>query len=59
MQQSLKNEGELSVTAAVLWKSKKELEITLRFIGTPAIIKIKPDFSKEPNVEILPIRCSL
>lgn len=56
---SLKNEGDLNITASAMWKTKKELEITLRFIGTPAIIKVVADFSSESGIKIVPIRCKL
>ena len=56
---SLKNEGDLNITVSAMWKTKKELEITLRFIGTPAIIKVVADFSSESGIEIVPIRCKL
>ncbi len=56
---SLKNEGDLDITVSAMWKTKKELEITLRFIGTPAIIKVVADFSSESGIEIVPIRCKL
>lgn len=43
--------------ATAIWHTKKDLEITLRLVGTPAIVKVIADFSKEPKVEIVTIRC--
>ena len=45
--------------ATAIWHTKKDLEITLRLIATPAIVKVIADFSKEPKVEIVSIRCKI
>ena len=44
--------------ATAIWNSKKYLEITLRLIGTPAIVKVIADFSKEPSVKLDTVRCN-
>ena len=43
--------------ATAIWNTKKDLEITLRLIGTPSILKVIGDFDKEPKVQIVTVRC--
>ena len=54
---SLENEDNSDTVATAIWNTKKNLEITLRLIGTPSIVKVVADFSKEPDVQIVTIRC--
>ncbi|MBO5099273.1 MAG: serine hydrolase [Clostridia bacterium] len=56
---SLEKEDNSDTVATAIWNTKKDLEITLRLIGTPSIIKVLADFSIEPKVEIIPIRSKL
>lgn len=49
-------EDDTPIAATAVWHTKKDLEITLRFIGSPSIVKIVADFSKEPKVETVGIR---
>ena len=54
---SLEREDNFKTVATAAWLSRKELEITLRLIGCPAIVKVVADFSLEENpVKIVPIR---
>ena len=47
----------LDTAATAVWTTSKNLEITLRLVGSPSIAKIIADFSKEPAVEFVTIRC--
>ena len=54
---SLERVDNFKTVATAAWLSRKELEITLRLIGCPTIIKIVADFSLEENpVKIVPVR---
>lgn len=54
---SLERTDNFKTVATAAWLSRKELEITLRLIGCPTIIKIVADFSLEENpVKIVPVR---
>ena len=54
---SLENSDCSETFATAAWHTKKDLEITLRLFGTPSIVKVKADFSKEPKVSLLTHRC--
>ncbi len=43
--------------ATAIWSTKKDLEVTLRLLGTPSIVKVVADFSKEPKVQLVTVRC--
>ena len=54
---SLEREDNYNTVATAAWLSRKELEITMRLIGCPAIVKVVADFSLEENpVKIVPVR---
>lgn len=53
----LENEDNYYTVATAIWNTKKDLEITLRLIGTPSIVKVIADFSKKPEVQIVTVRC--
>ena len=53
---SLERIDNFKTVATAAWLSRKELEITLRLIGCPAIVKVVADFSLENPVKIVPVR---
>ena len=54
---NLEQSDNSETVATAAWSSKKDLEITLRLFGTPAIAKIIADFGSEPKVELVTTRC--
>ena len=56
---SLEQEDNSPTVATAVWNTKKDLEITLRLVGTPSVVKVIADFSKEPDVQIKTIRCKI
>ena len=54
---SLENKDCSDTVGTACWQTKKDLEITLRLIGTPSMFKIVADFSAEPDVSIVTYRC--
>ena len=47
----------MDTMSTALWNTKKNLEVTMRLIGSPSILKVVADFDKEPKVEIVTVRC--
>ncbi len=47
----------MDTMSAAIWNTKKNLEVTMRLIGSPSIVKVVADFSKEPKVELVTVRC--
>lgn len=54
----LQTEDGSETVATAAWLTRKDLEVTLRLLGTPSIVKVVADFSKEPKVELVTVRCS-
>ncbi len=54
---TLEQSDNSETVATAVWNTKKDLEITLRLIGTPSIVKVVADFDKKPKVELVTIRC--
>ncbi len=55
---ALENEDNSESVATAVWNTQKDLEVTLRLFGTPSIVKIVADFSAEPSVELVTLRCN-
>lgn len=54
----LEPEDEFEVMGTACWTTRKNLEITLRILHTPAILKVVADFSDESEIKLVPVRCS-
>ena len=54
---TLEHSDNSETVATAIWNTKKDLEITLRLLGTPSIVKVVADFDKEPKAELVTIRC--
>lgn len=52
-------EDNSETVATAVWNTKKDLEITLRLIGTPCIVKVVADFKEDPEVKIVTVRCKI
>ena len=55
---TLEPEDEFDVVGTAAWSTSKNLEITLRFLNTPSILKIVADLSEKPSVELVAVRCN-
>lgn len=54
---ALDKSDNMDTMATAIWNTKKNLEVTLRLLGSPSIIKVVASFDKEPEVEIVTVRC--
>ncbi len=54
----LENKDCSDTLGTAIWHTKKDLEVTLRFFGSPSILKVIADFSAKPNVKLVTQRCN-
>lgn len=54
---SLEKQDNSPIVATAAWSTNKNLEITMRLVGTPSIVKVVADFSNEKPLELVTVRC--
>ena len=55
---TIEPEDEFEVMGTACWNTRKDLEITFRFLHTPSILKVVASFTETPEVKLVPVRCN-